>query len=433
MSTESASVGALWDASSYVCPIALSTAPPRETHSGDAIMGRLIYVADWTLTNETRHRADHSSGSEYPRIVVKAGTTLLTGGTDRLDLDVMSALVDQVVLLHGKGHEVLLVTSGAIAAGRHALGSHQEHRGIPHRQVQAAVGQSRLMHTYQELFAHHDLIVAQALLTRTDIDDRQGYLHIRDSLLALLDMGVLPIINENDVVGVEEISEEAFGDNDTLSALVSNLVDADLLAILTDTDGLYTADPDVDTEARLIPRVEKIDQAIMDLAASEKIGAWSRGGMTSKLEAARLATGWGITVVIARGTTPDVLLDVVSGQSQGTLFSPTASKMESRRRWLLSGLSTKGELRVDHGAASALRSQHKSLLPAGVQEVHGDFSRHDVVLVVDSEGQRVACGITNYSSKEVAAIKGLRSNRIQQALGYQYGDEVVHRNNLAVL
>ena len=385
------------------------------------------------MTNENRHRADHSSSLEYPRIVVKAGTGLLTGGTDRLDLDVMAALVDQVARLHGEGHEVLLVTSGAIAAGRHALGSHQEHRGIPHRQVQAAVGQSRLMHTYQELFARHDLIVAQALLTRTDIADRQGYLHIRDSLLALLDMRVLPIINENDVVGVEEISEEAFGDNDTLSALVSNLVDADLLAILTDTDGLYTADPDVDTEARLIPRVEKIDQAIMDLAASEKIDAWSRGGMTSKLEAARLATGWGITVVIAKGTAPDVLLDVVSGQPRGTLFAPTASKMESRRRWLLSGLSTKGELRVDQGAASALRSQHRSLLPAGVQEVRGDFARHDVVLVVDSEGQRIACGITNYSSKEVAAIKGLRSDRIQQALGYQYGDEVVHRNNLAVL
>ena len=385
------------------------------------------------MTNETRHQADHSSGPEYSRIVVKAGTSLLTGGTDRLDLDVIAALVDQVAQLHQKGHEVLLVTSGAIAAGRYALGSHQEHRGIPYRQVQAAVGQSRLMHTYQELFARHDLIVAQALLTRTDISDRQGYLHIRDSLLTLLDMGVLPIINENDVVGVEEISEEAFGDNDTLSALVSNLVDADLLAILTDTDGLYTADPDVDTEARLIPRVEKIDQAIMELAASEKIDAWSRGGMTSKLEAARLATSWGITVVIARGTAPDVLLNVVSGQSRGTLFAPTASKMESRRRWLLSGLSTKGELRVDQGAASALRSQHKSLLPAGVQEVRGDFARHDVVLVVDSEGQRIACGITNYSSKEVAAIKGLRSDRIQQALGYQYGDEVVHRNNLAVL
>ena len=371
--------------------------------------------------------------SGYKRIVVKAGTNLLTGGADHLDLTVMAALVDQVAHLRQTGHEVLLVTSGAIAAGRHALGLPQERRGVPFRQVLAAVGQSRLMHTYQELFARHDLVAAQALLTRHDITDRQGYLHVRDSLLTLLDMGVMPIINENDVVAVEEIGDEVFGDNDTLSALVSNLVDADLLVMLTDTEGLYTADPAVDPQARLIPRVEQVDEAIMSLAAAEKLHPMSRGGMATKLAAARLTTSWGVTVVIARGTTPDILQDVAGGHPQGTLFLPRVSKMESRRRWLLSGLSNRGEILVDKGAASALRSDHRSLLPAGIQEVHGDFDRHDVVLIVDGEAQRVACGVANYSSKEVAAIKGLHSDRIQEALGHYYGDEVVHRNNLAVL
>ena len=254
-----------------------------------------------------------------------------------------------------------------------------------------------------------------------------------DTRQALLDMGVVPIINENDVVAVEEIGDDVFGDNDTLYALVSNMVDADLLVMLTDTDGLYTADPHVDTQARLIPRVERIDQAIMDLAASEKGSAWSRGGMATKLEAARLATSWGVTVVIASGTVPDVLLDIASGKAHGTLFIPRTSKMESRRRWLLSGLSTRGEILVDKGATSALRSHHRSLLPAGVQGVRGYFNRHDVVLIVDGEGQRIACGVTNYSSGEVAAIKGLHSDRIEETLGHDYGDEVVHRNNLVVL
>lgn len=396
-------------------------------------MRELVSLVGADMTNDSRQPSAHSSETDYPRVVIKAGTRLLTGGKNCLDLEVMKALVDQVAWLHRKGHEVLLVTSGAIAAGRHALGPRKEKRGVNYRQVQAAVGQSLLMHTYQDLFSPHNMTVAQALLTRADIAGRQGYLHIRNSLLNLLDIGALPIINENDVVAVEEISEEAFGDNDTLSALVSNLVDADLLVMLTDTDGLYTADPNFDKNARLIKAVDQIDQSIMQLASSEKIDALSRGGMTSKLEAARLATSWGITVIIAKGTTPNVLLNVVSGHPQGTLFSPTTSKMESRRRWLLSGLSNKGELLVDQGAASALLSRHKSLLPAGVREIRGEFARHDVVLVLDSAGQRIACGITNYSSKEVAAIKGLRSNLIQKALGYECGDEVVHRNNLAVL
>jgi glutamate 5-kinase len=388
--------------------------------------------------------SENSKQPGFQRIVVKAGTNLLTGGGDHLDLTIMAALVDQVAQLRQAGHELLLVTSGAIAAGRQSLQQPREkgtgplrlfqaRRGVPFRQVLAAVGQSHLMHAYQELFARHGLVVAQALLTRHDIAERQGYLHVRDSLLTLLNLAVVPIINENDVVAVEEIGDEVFGDNDTLSALVSNLVDADLLVILTDTEGLYTADPAVDPKAKIIPRVEQVDEAVMELVATEQLHPMSRGGMATKLEAARLATSWGATVVIASGTTPDVLRDVVAGQPQGTIFLPRVSRMESRRRWCLSGLSTKGEILVDKGAVSALRSDHRSLLPAGVQEVRGDFDRHDVVLIIDGEGRRVACGVANYSSAEAAVIKGLHSDRIQEVLGHHYGDEVVHRNNLAVL
>ena len=369
----------------------------------------------------------------YHRVVVKAGTAVLTSGNSSLDVSMMARLVDQIAQLRRMGVEVLLVTSGAIAAGRDALGQPRERRDVPFRQVMAAVGQGRLLHTYQELFSTHDIIVAQALLTRADIDDRQGYLNVRDSLLGLLEAGVVPIINENDVVAVEEIGAEVFGDNDTLSALVSNLVDADLLVILTDTPGLYTADPSLHPEARLIPRVEKVDQAITDLAKEEERHPWSRGGMATKLEAARLATSWGVAVVIAGGAEKDILSDIVLGKESGTFFTPGASKMESRRRWLLSGLSTRGEIIVDDGASSALLVHNRSLLPAGVKEVRGDFNRHDAILIIDTQGKKIACGVTNYSSVEVTTIKGLHSDRIQEALGHRYGDEIVHRNNLALL
>ncbi len=373
----------------------------------------------------------HASG--YQRVVVKAGTSVLTGGNDRLDLGAMAGIVEQVAELRQQGREVLLVSSGAIAAGRQALGQPKERRDVPFRQMLAAVGQSRLMHTYEELFAPHNILVAQALLTRADIADRQGYLNVRDSLLGLLEMGVVPVINENDVVAVEEIGDEVFGDNDTLSALVSNLVDADILVMLTDTAGLFTADPALDPDARLIPRVEMVDEAITQVAGDEERHRWSRGGMAAKLEAARLATSWGVAVVIAGGVEWDVLPDVVAGKARGTFFVPSTSKVESRRRWLLSGLSTRGEIQVDGGATTALRSQYRSLLPAGVQEVRGIFNRHDVVLIVDDAGHRVACGVVNYSARDVAAIKGMHSARIEEALGYRFGDEVVHRNNLVLL
>ena len=367
----------------------------------------------------------------YKRLVVKAGTGVLTGGAKHLDLEVMSGLVGQIARLRASGAEVILVTSGAVAAGRHTLGISQERRDIPLPQVLAAVGQSHLMHVYQQLFAWHSISVAQALLTWKDLSDRQSYLNVRNTLLALLDLGVVSVLNENDVVAVDEIGE-VFGDNDRLSALVANLVDADLLVILTDTDGLYTADPHLDTAAQLIRRVDKVDLAIEALAGKHR-NPQARGGMSTKLEAAKLATSSGVAMVICNGWEKDILPRLAHGEELGTLFMPTASKLESRKRWMLTGLSTRGEILVDQGAAVALREQNRSLLPAGVKEIEGEFQRGDIVYIVTLEGEKVACGIANYSSEAVARIMGARSDRIEDILGYHYGQEVVHRNNMALL
>ena len=368
----------------------------------------------------------------YHRIVAKLGTSLLTGGSDHLNQDIMSTLVAQLAQLHRQGLELLIVSSGAIAAGRHKLGLTKEHKGIPFKQVLASVGQSRLMNVYEQLFAQHNITVAQALLTRADLADRAGYLNTRNTLLALLELRVLCIVNENDVVAVDEIQEAKFGDNDNLSAMVANLVDADLLLILTDIAGLYTADPQRDPDARLIPQVDRIDSEIERLATATA-GNLGTGGMTTKIEAAKLATASGVTVIIADGREPDIILRLAAGETSGTRFQPTTSKLESRKRWMLSGLSTKGKLVVDSGAALALRKQNRSLLAAGITQVEGEFQRGDIVNIYDPQGSQLGCGIANYSSADITVIKGSHSKKITALLGYGYGSEVVHRNNLVVL
>ena len=324
------------------------------------------------------------------------------------------------------------MSSGAVAAGRHALKVPREGKDLPMRQVLAAVGQGRLMHAYEQLFSREGISVAQALLSRRDLTDRLGYLNVRNTLLGLLERGVVPIVNENDVVAVEELAGEHFGDNDTLSALVANLVDADLLVMLGEVEGLFTADPHLDPDASLIPEVGQLSSDISALGGPS-IDGGARGGMATKLEAARLATASGVNVVIASGMEPDVLTRLVCGESIGTFFPATVSKMESRKRWMITGLSTRGEVLVDDGAAVALRRHNRSLLPAGVTEVRGSFERGDILSILDSGRVQVACGITNYSAEDLAKVKGFHSDRIQGLLGHQYGDEVVHRDNLVIL
>lgn len=367
----------------------------------------------------------------YRRIVAKFGTSLLTAGSERLDLESMSRLVGQVVRLRQQGCQVVVVSSGAQAAGRHRLRGKLAPGRSPSRQAIASVGQSHLMQSWDELFDWHDTVVAQVLLTRRDLTDRLGYLNARNTLRDLLEAGTVPIVNENDAVALDQVLATRIGENDSLSAYVANLIDADLLVILTDVDGLYDADPHMNPQARLLDRVERIDATV------EALGGGARGpgtgGMATKLRAAQIATQAGVDVVIANGRQPDVLLAIAEGEPRGTCFPAPGDRIESRKRWILAHITREGHIVVDAGAAAALRAQGRSLLPAGVAGVRGSFQRGDAVEIRDPDGNRVAAGTTNYGGEELARIRGLRSDRIAETLGYAYGDEVIHRDNMVLL
>ncbi len=370
---------------------------------------------------------------QHRRVVVKVGSNVLTAGTNQINTEAMAHVVTQIAALLERGGEALLVTSGAIAAGRHRLhGVTNGRRDAQSRQVLAAVGQSRLMALWDELFEQRDVVIAQALLTRRDLADRLGYLNARNTLLGMLDLRVVPVINENDVVSVEEISDSTIGDNDNLSAQVANLVDADLLLMLSDIPGLYTADPRRDPGATLIERVERIDEATLR-AAQGAPGERGRGGMATKVQAARIATQSGTHVVIADGGARDVVLRAAAGEPVGTHFLPTGDHQESRRRYLLSGLQAKGRVVVDDGAAAALLRGGNSLLPAGVLRSEGAYARGDVIGVYADDGRHLASGMANYAGSEVARIAGLHSTRIVETLGFDYGEEIIHRNNLVLV
>lgn len=381
---------------------------------------------------KTDKKSADSTGLSYRRFVIKLGTSLLTGGGDRLNRGIIASLAAQIARLQAQGTEVVIVSSGAVAAGRHKLGITREIKGIPYRQVLASVGQSRLMNTYEQIFEQHNITVAQALLTKGDIADRAGYLNARNTLLALMELKVVCIVNENDVVSADEIKENKFGENDILSAMVANLIDADMLMILSDTGGLYTADPREDPKAQLVPVVKKIDASIKRLCSDTSSGVGT-GGMITKIEAAKLATSSGVHVVIAAGKEPDIILKLASGDMRGTHFLPTISHLESRRRWMLSGLGTRGRLTIDSGAALALKKQNRSLLAAGVKSAEGKFARGDIVEIYDTEGTQIGCGIANYSAADINIIKGARSNAIGSLVEIDFGPEVVHRNNLTLL
>jgi glutamate 5-kinase len=368
----------------------------------------------------------------YDRIVAKFGTGLLTSGADHLDLQVMSSLVEQIARLHDQGKEIVIISSGAVASGREKLSRVPERKNTPFKQVLASVGQSHLMYTYEQLFSQYNITVAQALLTKEDLSDRSGYLNARNTLLALIELGIICIVNENDIVAIDEIEGLKFGDNDNLSAMVANLVDADLLALLTDIEGLYTADPSFHPEAQLIRRVDNIDAQI-ECLAGDTASRQGIGGMTTKIEAARLATCSGVNVIIADGGEPDILVRISQGEDIGTFFPAQVNKMESKKRWMLSGLASKGRVTVDKGAVSALKEHNKSLLPAGVKRVEGEFHRGDIVDILDEKGRCIGYGISNYSASDLDIIGGRHSDDIPSLLGYDHGDEAVHRNNMVTV
>jgi len=373
-------------------------------------------------------RHDDVRKSQDRRLVVKVGTNTLTRGGERLHRPTMSDIVRQVACLAHRGHRVVLVSSGAIAAGREALAVSGNGKDIPFKQVLAAVGQPQLMQVWEELFASHGLTIAQTLLTRADLSDRQRYLNARNTLLALLDLRVVPIVNENDVVAVEEIK---IGDNDNLSALVANLIDADLLMLLTDTAGLFTADPRRDPTATLIPEVPAITDSVIAVAAGAGTERGT-GGMTTKVQAARLATESGICVVVADGTAEDMIVRAAEGVGVGTRFPPARTKVESRKRWILAGLVGTANLRIDEGAVDALQAR-RSLLTAGVVDVSGSFDRGDTTTISGPDEKPIACGVANYSAADLRKIRGHRSEKIATVIGYQYGPEAIHRSNLVML
>ncbi|NWF93381.1 MAG: glutamate 5-kinase [Syntrophaceae bacterium] len=363
------------------------------------------------------------------RIVVKVGSSVLASVERGLHHEVFSNFAKEISDLKRQGYEIVLVSSGAIAAGMEKLGYKTRPQSITQKQAAAAVGQNRLMNIYDECFSRYQQVVAQVLLTHDDLSHRRRFLNARNTLLTLLELGIIPIINENDTVVVDEIK---FGDNDNLSALITNLVEADLLIILTNIDGLCEADPRYHPEARCIPLIEDID-ADMEGIVGTSTSATSVGGMVSKIQAARKASRFGIPTVIASGTRKEVLHQILKGKEIGTLILPKAETLSSRKHWIAFNLKPKGDVVVDEGAKKAIVQRGKSLLPSGVVRVRGDFDRGDSVSCLGPRGKEFARGLVNYSASELERIKGLKTDEIESALGYKYSDEVIHRDDLVVL
>ena len=365
------------------------------------------------------------------RIVVKVGSSILTAD-GAVRPRIFTELIRQVAKLVESGRKVVVVSSGAIAMGCHRLGWTHPGRSIPEKQAAAAVGQIALMERYRKGFAKRGMEVAQILLTRTGLDERERYLNAEHTLRKLLELGVVPIVNENDTVSTEEIR---FGDNDNLSATIANIVGADLLILLTDVDGLYREPPRPDAPPpTLYGVVERIDAGV-ERAAQGSGHAFGRGGMVTKLEAAQKAAVSGAATVIANGRRSGILLRIAAGDEHGTLFlpHPPEARMGSRKHWLAFTAQPRGDLVLDDGAAAALASQGRSLLPAGVTEVRGDFGIGDVVRCVDARGREVARGVAAYSAQEVARIKRLSTRQIASVLGYSNGNEVIHRDDLVLV
>ncbi|MHB0999952.1 MAG: glutamate 5-kinase [Armatimonadota bacterium] len=362
------------------------------------------------------------------RIVIKVGTSTLTDVNGSIDQVYLNTLADQISLLRSHGSDVLLVTSGAIRAGMEKMELAERPRTIPEKQAAAAVGQGYLMQIYSDIFSQHGIITGQVLLTRDDFGSRKRYLNIRNTLLTLFRHSVVPIINENDTVAVDEIR---VGDNDNLAALVASSLQADLLILLSDVPGLYDADPVKNSSANLIHTVAKIDSNIRSIAGGAGTASGT-GGMRTKIAAAEIAMNSGVKMIIADGRRSGVITDIISGHQIGTTFLPKEECLCGRKRWIAFGAPARGSITVNDGAKQMITSRGKSVLAAGITSVDGSFQSGDMVKILDKDGNHFARGFVNYNAGEIDRIKGRQSTEIEEILGYKDFDEVVHRDNLVL-
>ncbi|MEK7207665.1 MAG: glutamate 5-kinase [Pseudomonadota bacterium] len=378
--------------------------------------------------SQTKNTDSRKALSQTRRLVVKIGSALLTRDGQGLNHEGIQDWAAQMAQLRAQKLDVVLVTSGAVAAGMQRLGRSTRPRALHELQAMAAVGQMGLVQVYETAFQRHGLHTAQVLLTHDDLADRNRYLNSRSTLRTLLDLGVIPVVNENDTVATEEIR---FGDNDTLAALVANLVEADLLLILTDQAGLYDGDPRQHPGAQLVPEGEAGDKRLLEMAGGS--GALGRGGMRTKLLAAEKAARSGAATIIVSGREKNVLARVLSGEVLGTCLRPAQGRVAARKQWLAGHARVPGTLRLDAGAVRVIRESGKSLLPIGVQAVEGSFTRGEIVSCLDPDGREVARGLVNYNSDDTARIIGQASDKIESILGYVDEPELIHRDNMVVL
>jgi len=363
------------------------------------------------------------------RWVIKIGSALLTGDGAGLNREILAPWVDQMSVLRREGTDLVLVSSGAVAEGMSRMGWRYRPKTLHELQAAAAIGQMGLIRAYEDCFRKRGLHTAQVLLTHDDLIDRARYLNARSTLQTLLSLGVIPVVNENDTVATDELR---FGDNDTLAALVANLIEADMLLLLTDQDGLFDRDPRFDPAARLISET-RVDNPQLDAVAGGSVTGLGTGGMVTKVRAARLAARSGTATIIAPGRGDDAIVRIRAGESVGTLFLPVQGPQAARKQWLAGHLLVRGRLTLDDGAVHALRTRGTSLLAVGVTGVDGDFIRGEVVACVDGSGKEIARGLVNYDAQEAARIKGQPSSRFEEILGYLDQAELIHRDNLVLL
>lgn len=363
------------------------------------------------------------------RIVVKIGSSLLTNNGQGLNKPAIANWTTQIANINKQNKDIILVSSGAVAEGVTRLGLKQRPTTLHELQAAASVGQMGLIQTFEENFQKHALHSAQVLLTHDDLSNRQRYLNARSTLLNLLKFNVIPVINENDAVATDEIR---FGDNDTLAALVANLVEAELLIILTDQTGLFNSDPSVNPNAQLIPNL-CVDNPLLDRVAGESRSGLGRGGMSTKVRAARLAARSGTATVITSGNINDVITQVISGNAIGTYLEPNIAPLAARKQWLVGQLQVNGQLTLDQGAANILRNEGKSLLAVGVKSISGEFNRGDLVSCIEENGAEIARGLVNYGSEDTRKITGKSSSEFEKTLGYADDDELIHRDNLVII